>query len=407
MPGNNPYLTVSDLNSNIRRVVEGGFSNLKVRGEISNFHLHPTSGHMYFTLKDIESEIRCVMFRGNNIDLKFKPGNGIKVLLKGSLTIYEQRGQIQLRVLSLSPEGDGDLFLAYELLKRNLQKEGLFDEREKSIIPRYPKVVGIVTSITSAAFQDIIDVIYRRAPHLKIILRSVTVQGRDGSKSIVRGINDLNKYGNVDIMILARGGGSIEDLWCFNEENVARAIYASKIPIISGVGHETDFTISDFTSDLRAPTPSAAAELVSIDRKSIIDTFNQFKNQLQGYISKKMEAYQIRLDYLENRLSYQQPGKKIQIQSDKIFEIQIKIINQMKSIISNKEKEVYSFHKQLLNLGPKNVLKRGYSIVFKEDAKTILRSSEDISSDEIINVKLASGAIVAKNLSKKPKSQII
>ena len=392
----NSYLTVSKLNSSIKNVLEGDFSNLMVKGEISNYHLHTSSGHMYFTLKDFSSEIRCVMFRGNSSNLKFKPGDGIKVLLNGSVSIFEQRGQIQLKILKMSPEGDGDLFLAYELLKKNLHKEGLFDDIYKSKIPKYPKTVGIVTSSASAAFQDIINVIKRRAPHLKVIVRSVTVQGDTGSKNIISGIKDFNVYDNVDIIILARGGGSIEDLWCFNEESVARAIYKSKIPIITGIGHETDFTIADLVSDLRAPTPSAAAELASIDRDSIISLFQRIKHQLQSSVLKKIEGNLIRLDYLENRANYQQPGKKIQIQLDKILEIKKKLIIFTKNSMSDKKQEIASIYKQLINLNPENVLERGYSIVLKKDGKTVLRKPKDVALDEIFKVKMSNGSMIAK-----------
>lgn len=390
------FLTVSSLNSKIKNVLEGDFQNIMVRGEISNFHLHPSSGHMYFTLKDAKSEIKCVMFKGNNLNLKFKPGNGMKVHLSGSLTIYEQRGQIQLRIIDMSLEGDGDLFLAYELLKKNLFKEGLFEVSNKKIIPKYPRIIGIVTSITSAAFQDILNIIQRRAPHLEIIVRSVIVQGDHGSKNIISGIKDFNKYGIVDTIILARGGGSLEDLWCFNEESVARAIYKSKIPIISGVGHETDFTIADFVSDLRAPTPSAAAELVSPDKESILTLFHQIKHQLKSSVLKKIEGYLIRLDYIENRANLQQPGKKIKIQLDKITEIQKNLIMFTKNKIIKKKQEISSITRQLLNLSPENVLKRGYSIVFKEDGKTILSNSEDVALNETFKVKMAKGLIIAK-----------
>jgi len=392
----NSYLTVSKLNSSIKNVLEGDFSNLMVKGEISNYHLHTSSGHMYFTLKDFSSEIRCVMFRGNSSNLKFKPGDGIKVLLNGSVSIFEQRGQIQLKILKMSPEGDGDLFLAYELLKKNLYKEGLFDDVYKSKIPKYPKTVGIVTSSVSAAFQDIINVIKRRAPHLKVIVRSVTVQGDTGSKNIISGIQDFNVYDNVDIIILARGGGSIEDLWCFNEESVARAIYKSKIPIITGIGHETDFTIADLVSDLRAPTPSAAAELASIDRDSIISLFQRIKHQLQSSVLKKIEGNLIRLDYLENRANYQQPGKKIQIQLDKILEIKKKLIIFTKNSMNDKKQEISSIYKQLINLNPENVLERGYSIVLKKDGKTVLRKPKDVALDEIFKVKMSNGSMIAK-----------
>jgi exodeoxyribonuclease VII large subunit len=225
MPEYQSCYTVSNLNSQIRNLLEGSLSDIWVKGEISNFHHHPSSGHMYFTLKDENGELRCAMFRGNNQYLKFKPGNGMEVRLFGSVTVYEQRGQVQLKVSLMEPVGIGDLFKAFDALKKALSEEGLFDSVHKQPLPKYPKKIGVVTSGSSAAFQDIIHVLKRRSPHVEIILKSVSVQGESSALDIADGINEMNQFGQVDVIILGRGGGSLEDLWSFNEEAVARSIF--------------------------------------------------------------------------------------------------------------------------------------------------------------------------------------
>lgn len=391
------YLTVTSLNSKIRNLIEGSLDSLWVKGEISNYHLHPSSGHMYFTLKDNSGEIRCVMFRGNNNRIKFKPENGFQVRLFGSVTIYEQRGQIQLKVATMDPEGAGDLFLAFELLKKNLLDEGLFNDHFKKEIPKYPKTIGIVTSGSSAAFQDIINIIKRRAPQLNIILCSVIVQGSSGAESIVQGIQDLNTFSEIDVIILGRGGGSIEDLWCFNEEIVARSIFSSVIPIISAVGHETDFTISDFVSDLRAPTPSAAAEIVSLTKEEVLASLKNFRLILFQSLKKTIEKEMLKIDYLENRVRYQQPVKQILVQKDKIFELRNRLIKYIQFENKNKNQKIASIYKQLVGLSPKKVINRGYSIVYSNSNK-IIRNSSDVEIGDRLTVQTGNGSLVAEKI---------
>lgn len=395
MPVEKSYLTVSKLNSEIKNLVEGNLSSLWVKGEISNYHLHPSSGHMYFTLKDTGGEIKCVMFRGNNNSVNFVPDNGMQVLINCSVTIYEQRGQIQLRVFEMKPEGDGDLFLAFEKLKLKLISEGLFEQSHKLTIPKYSKVIGVLTSGTSAAFKDICNVINRRAPYVKIILRSVIVQGNDASRTIIEGIEDFNSYENVDVIILSRGGGSIEDLWCFNEESVARSIFKSKIPIVTGIGHETDFTISDFTSDLRAPTPSAAAELVAPKQEHALGQLNQIQDQLYKSLKKTLERYMLKIDYIDEKVRYLQPKKRIESQINKITELQKRLYSQIKTHHQNKTIELNSVYKQFNGLSPNKVLDRGYSILFSEENE-VIRKSSDLKLGELFKAQTANGALIAK-----------
>ena len=289
MPESIRRFTVTELNAEIRSILEGSFSDIWVTGEISNFHNHSSSGHMYFTLKDGRAELRCVMFRGANRFLRFIPENGLNVRVYGSVSVFEQRGQVQLIATLMEPAGLGDLFQAFEALKKKLAEEGLFNPEHKLSLPNFPRSVGVVTSGTGAAIRDILNVLKRRAPHVRILLRPTRVQGDGAAREIAEGIQNLEQFGSVDVVIVGRGGGSLEDLWAFNEEVVARAIYNCAIPVISAVGHETDFTISDLTADLRAPTPSAAAELVSPARDEILSQLMIHLASIERSILAKIE----------------------------------------------------------------------------------------------------------------------
>ena len=398
MPEYQSCYTVSNLNSQIRNLLEGSLSDIWVKGEISNFHHHPSSGHMYFTLKDENGELRCAMFRGNNQYLKFKPGNGMEVRLFGSVTIYEQRGQVQLKVSLMEPAGLGDLFKAFDALKKALSEEGLFDPVHKQPLPKYPKKIGVVTSGSSAAFQDIIHVLKRRSPHVEIILKSVSVQGESSALDIADGINEMNQFGQVDVIILGRGGGSLEDLWSFNEEAVARSIFKSDIPIISAVGHETDFTISDFVADLRAPTPSAAAELASIPTEDIYVSLGEFKVDLASVLEKIIERSWVRMDHLETRTSLQQPQKIIEAQSDTVSNYYQRIIQVMQTSQKNFVNKTTVLEKQLIGLGPSQVLNRGYSIAYM-DSGEIIRSSVDIEIGDPFTLSTGKGSLGAEKTS--------
>tara|TARA_B100000214_G_scaffold373221_1_gene353100 strand:- start:1262 stop:2470 length:1209 start_codon:yes stop_codon:yes gene_type:complete len=394
----NDCYTVSNLNREIRNLLEYQLIDVWVKGEISNFHHHPSSGHMYFTLKDGGSELRCTMFRMNNSYLKFKPSDGMEVRLFGLVTVYEKRGQVQFKVSNMEPLGLGDLYRAYELLKQSLNEEGLFDDRHKTKIPPYPKKIGIITSGSGSAYQDILTVLSRRAPNTGVLLRSVKVQGEGSAQEIVDAIEIFNNYGDVDLLIIARGGGSIEDLWSFNEEKVARAIFDSSIPIISGVGHETDYTITDFVSDLRAPTPSAAAELAVPQLDDLLSYLSENNNRLIRFMTHQLEQkWQVK-DQLYKRASYQQPIKKIERQFEKLNILYDRSVN-----IINVKNEKWFQHteylsKQLLSLGPKQVLERGYAIPFNQSGE-IIRRADQISIGEGFELKTAKGSLGAKKTS--------
>tara|TARA_B100000579_G_scaffold8698_1_gene6541 strand:+ start:930 stop:2138 length:1209 start_codon:yes stop_codon:yes gene_type:complete len=390
--------TVSNLNIRIRELLEHRFTDVWVKGEISNFHHHPSSGHMYFTLKDTGSEIRCAMFRINNSYLKFKPNDGMEVRLFGLVTVFEKRGQVQLKVSIMEPLGLGDLYKSFELLKKSLNEEGLFLEKHKEKIPSYPINIGIITSGSSSACQDILNVLSRRAPNINVLILSVRVQGDGAADEIVQAINTFNEYGGVDVLILARGGGSIEDLWSFNEEKVARSIFSSSIPIISGIGHETDFTIADFVSDLRAPTPSAAAELAAPLLDDILLSISETQSRLIRSMKNQLEKkWQIK-DQVDKRLANQQPVTKIERQSEKLSQLYKRFILAIDIKCEKYSKHTESLSKQLINLGPKHVLERGYAIPFDQSGN-IIRKADQISVGEEFALKTARGSLSAKKTS--------
>ena len=390
--------TVSNLNIRIRELLEHRFTDVWVKGEISNFHHHPSSGHMYFTLKDTGSEIRCAMFRINNSYLKFKPNDGMEVRLFGLVTVFEKRGQVQLKVSIMEPLGLGDLYKSFELLKKSLNEEGLFLEKHKEKIPSYPINIGIITSGSSSACQDILNVLSRRAPNINVLILSVRVQGDGAADEIVQAINTFNEYGGVDVLILARGGGSIEDLWSFNEEKVARSIFSSSIPIISGIGHETDFTIADFVSDLRAPTPSAAAELAAPLLDDMLLSISETQSRLIRSMKNQLEQkWQIK-DQIDKRIANQQPATKIQRQSEKLSQLYKRFLLAIDIKCEKYSKHTESLSKQLINLGPKHVLERGYAIPFDQSGN-IIRKADQISVGEEFALKTARGSLSAKKTS--------
>jgi len=379
-------------------MLEVSFTDIWVIGEISNFHHHPSSGHMYFALKDGKSELKCAMFRGTNQFLRFVPDNGQNVQVFGSVSIFEQRGQVQLIVSLIEPVGLGDLFKAFEALKKKLFLEGIFNSEHKLTLPDFPSSVGIVTSNSGAALQDIINVLGRRASHVKIKLRSSKVQGDGAAKEISSGIKDLERNCNVDVIIICRGGGSIEDLWAFNEEIVARTIYNCKIPIISAVGHETDFTISDLVADLRAPTPSAAAELVSHSSKEMLSHLLKQVDVFERSLFTQIEYFWQVIDHMENRIFMQKPDKRIERNIEKLAQLSKRLKYGTTNLLFQLKEKNIIMHKQLINLGPKQVLDRGYSIALSNKGKAI-RSASDISQGDHFTLQTGKGAFGAKKVS--------
>ena len=379
----NMAVTVSDLNSYIKNKIaeDEALNAVIVKGEISNFKNHYT-GHLYFTLKDEKSLIKCIMFKSYAEKLTFIPKDGMKVVVFGSVSVFERDGIYQIYVKAMKAEGTGDLYEKYEELKARLEKEGLFDETHKKKIPLKPNIIGVLTSQTGSVIRDIINVSTRRNPNTYIRLLPVPVQGPGAAEEIAKGIKTMNEKNLADVIILARGGGSIEDLWPFNEEIVAREIYNSKIPVISAVGHETDFTISDFVADLRAPTPSAAAELANPDVFELKQKIETYKNRSRLALKKKIEVMNLRYEKVMSSKVFTDPYRFI---NEKSIELD-KCIKSLDVDIKNKYNEAKSKFMQqvakLDTLSPLKTLTRGYSITEK-DGKIIKSKSELNQNDEI------------------------
>lgn len=392
------HFTVSELNDSISASIRSSYSNFWIVGEISDFHYHDSSGHIYFSLKDENSEIRSVMFRASNQFLKFEPVNGSMVKVFGSVSVFEKRGQIQLICNLMEEIGVGALFKKFEFLKKKLDQEGLFNLDRKKILPKYPENIGIITSGSGAALQDILKVLKTRSPHIKIYFRSTMVQGVRAGADIVEGINDFIKFGNVDLIILGRGGGSMEDLWAFNEENVARSIFGCSIPIITAIGHETDFTIADLVADMRAPTPSAAAEIISDKSSTMIKEYNIFFEKFNKNFFIKSQSLWQKLDYFYNIIMALQPQRKIELQNKKIHDFSNRLYQSNGLFMKNLVKQLESYDKRLYGLSPNHVLKRGYSIAIDKNGE-IIYSKDQLKSGDKFDLKTADGIMGAKKIS--------
>lgn len=433
---------VSDINRAIKRQLEGEFTQIWVQGEISNFKAH-TSGHYYFSLKDEKAQINAVMFKGYNSRLRFKPESGMEVIVRGKISVYEPRGNYQVFCESMEPVGAGALQQAFEQLKKKLKDEGLFEQSLKKPIPEFPKKVGVVTSPTGAAIQDILNVLGRRSKRVQVVVIPARVQGDGAAQEVVRGIELANQIKDFDVLIVGRGGGSIEDLWCFNEEIVARAIHASKLPIISSVGHEIDFTISDFVADLRAPTPSAAAEVVAKSEQELAEKIKFFGKSLRLMIYQQLSERKKHIQVLERGLI--DPRKYLQdsmlrlddwtqrlaqttlrfLDSRRMkVEMQLKSLKRPDTVIRQKQQSLQSLKKMMWvairqqihnsksrfqtntslldSLSPLKVLDRGYAIV-RSDKKLVASTQSPIGSE--IEVELRDGFIEAEVIKVKTKEK--
>lgn len=388
--------TVSQINSYIKRLFENDvfLRDIYIEAEISNFKLH-SSGHMYFTLKDASAAVSAVMFRSDAESLKFMPESGMKVLVKGHVSLYEKTGQYQIYVRAMEPAGTGALYIAYEQLKARLEKSGVFDSKYKRPIPLYPKCIAVITSPTGAAVRDIIHVAGRRNPNVEIVVVPVLVQGEGAAPDIARAIENVNKWGNADTIIVGRGGGSIEDLWAFNEEIVARAIFESGIPVISAVGHETDFTIADFIADMRAATPSAAAEIAVPSEENITKTAANAFKRINMAMTNTLGVYRTRLCHATDSYAFRHFEQSIydaQIYTgdlcDSIYSDICKKIEKNRLLLS---KSVDSIE----NLSPLNIMKRGYSLVYSSEGK-LISSAENTEQGDIIEIRLNTGRISAE-----------
>ncbi len=430
--------TVSKLTREIKSLLESSYPFVWVAGEISNYAV-PVSGHAYFTLKDQDAVINCVVFKNQRFNLKFEPENGIKIMGLARLTLYEPRGSYQLIFEHLEPEGAGSLQLAFEQLKNKLSAKGFFDAQFKKPIPFLPNKVNFITSLTGAAIQDIITVSQRRFANCRLEIVPVKVQGEGAELEICNAIELINTFQRSDVIILARGGGSLEDLSAFNSESVATAVFNSKIPVVTGVGHETDFTIADFVSDLRAPTPSAAAELVLPDKKNLIKSVIQLQERLNGsavknvvYLKQKIQDlsnrlkspktlvydFQFRLEdctarisnyinhyiqsandkvhWLRNALIYQNPAKSISAYRKEVISLMNRLDHQVKNRIQGAKTHHIHLTSKLSALNPQSVLQRGYSISRSLSDKRVITDSTQVKKNDLVEIILSKGQLVTK-----------
>lgn len=391
---NNIY-SVGQVNTYIKNMFTQDFmlSRISVKGEVSNCKYH-TSGHIYFSLKDETGTINCVMFAGQRRGLAFAMKNGDKVVVHGSISVYERDGRYQLYAKEISLEGAGLLYEKYLALKQELEEMGMFAPEYKQPIPRFVRTLGVVTAPTGAAIQDIRNISYRRNPYLQIVLYPALVQGEGAVRSIVKGIQMLDAYG-VDVIIVGRGGGSIEDLWAFNEEEVARAIFNCKTPVISAVGHQTDTTIADFVADLRAPTPSAAAELAVYDYRSMIENFREYEKSFQRGLERHLLWTKSRLRQYQTKLSYLSPENQIREKRQFLAQMQDQMESAMKRKISDSRHRLELSIERMKGLSPLDKLKQGYSYVSDENGKNV-KSSDQVKEGDLLSIQLADGEILAR-----------
>ncbi len=380
--------TVSQINGYVKKILDHNIilNNVWVKGEISNYKRH-YSGHLYITLKDEGGVLKSVMFRSAAATLAFEPSDGMKVMARGRVSVYEAGGAYQLYIEEMIPDGVGELYIAYEQLKRRLEEEGLFDERRKKPIPKFPKTVGVVTAPTGAAVRDVINVITRRCPMTEIIIYPAQVQGAGAAESIVKAIEYFNAANAADTLIVGRGGGSIEDLWAFNEEITARAIYASKIPVISAVGHETDFTIADFAADLRAPTPSAAAEIAVPSAIELRGMLNADQNRILRNITGRIDSGRLLL----KRFKMKTPKDKIDEYSLRVDALTRSMENSVKMKTMTLRRAFSEQAAKLDALSPLQTLSRGYAIPTKKDG-TVIRGAKEIKSGDEFTLRLRDGS---------------
>lgn len=394
---NTLVLSVSQLNRYIKMNFDAdeNLANIFISGEISNFTNHYRTGHLYFTLKDDSAAVRVVMFNSSAKRLKFMPEDGMKVIARGRVSVYEASGQYQLYVDDMQPDGVGALNLAYEQLKEKLQKEGLFSVLHKKPLPPYPEKVGVITSPTGAAVRDIINVLGRRFPYAEIVFCPVLVQGEGAHLQLTDAVNLFNSERAADVIIIGRGGGSIEDLWEFNDEGLARAVYNSEITVISAVGHETDFTICDFVADMRAPTPSAAAELAVPDANELQYALSALKNRMFLNVSSGIADRRSRLEYLTSKGALKSPDEMLSNRSQRLDTAFSKMLSSYENRIGGKKVEFISAATALSKLDPMSVLMRGFAFVSDKNGKNVY-SSQALAKGDKINVRFHDGSAVCE-----------
>ena len=393
--------SITEINKLVKDLLQDNFPSIWVKGEISNF-IEASSGHWYFSLKDDGAQVRCTMFRGKNNQVKWIPKNGDLIEAQCNIGLYEQRGDYQLNVSSLQQAGLGKLFEEFNQLKQKLNEEGLFDEEQKKLLPPHPNSIGVITSPDTSVLRDIITTLNRRNKSLKVIIYPTPVQGKMAPQGIISAIKSANQRREVDILILCRGGGSIEDLWSFNDESVAREIFLSRLPIISAIGHQTDITISDFVADLRAPTPTAAAEIISTSYEELLGDLEYFKSNLFNIVQNKIEQLTQRIDFLEKGLV--SPAQKIASQLDLVLALKNRMQVTISSQLEKYREQIKSYKQNLSHLNPNEILSRGYSIILSHNKKIINNTSAMSVSDKIkikFHKGIAEASITKINQNKK------
>ena len=387
--------SISELTRNIKGILEGNFSELWIEGEVSNVRI-PSSGHMYFTLKDKSAQLKCVMFRHMNQSLKFELKDGLLVIAHGGITVYEKRGDYQLLVKMLEPKGRGALQLAFEQLKEKLDKEGLFRRECKKPIPLLPMRIGIVTSPTGAAVRDILNVIERRFSRVEIVINPVRVQGEGAAEEIARAVQEFDEMKNLDVIIVTRGGGSIEDLWAFNEEVVARSIFLCTIPVVSAVGHEIDYTIADFAADVRAPTPSVAAELVVAEGAKLLERVATAEERVTFAVRAYMSGLMNRVETLQERYGFRRFEDRLRQYVQQVDDIGEDLRLRMETAIRLQKSYLENIAGKLASLGPESVLGRGYSLAFKLPGRKLISDISALEKGDRVEVKVNCGSFISK-----------
>ncbi len=388
-------LTVSELNRQAKLLLEGQLSLVWIEGEISDFR-HHSSGHMYFALKDDRSQISVVMFAGTNAALPFKPANGQKVLARGHVTLYEPRGQYQLVAQNLYPAGAGELWLQFEALKEQLRVEGLFDAQRKRPLPGFPRRIGVITSPSGAAVQDIINVVARRAPHVTLVVRPTLVQGEDAPADLVAALKEFEDWGAVELVIVARGGGSLEDLWAFNTEVVVRAVADCALPVVSAVGHETDTTLCDLVADVRAPTPSVAAELVAVEREGYLQYLDERLATLEAALGRVLLDLRRQLDQVRQHHILRQPLVNISLQRTRLAGQLARLGLLVRHTFGNHQELLRVPEARLAALDPRRVLERGYALVTDGATGQVVTRREQLRLKQPLGVTFADGSARVK-----------
>ena len=383
--------TVSQLTREIKEVLEGEFTSIWVEGEISNF-LHHTSGHRYFTLKDADAQLKAVIWKFSAQSLTLALKDGLKVRAFGDITLYEKGGTYQLRVIKITAKGIGSLEEQFQKLKAKLAAEGLFEPERKRPIPQYPRAIGIITSPTGAAIRDIINIARRRAPMVRLVLRPTKVQGDGAAADIAAAIKEFNDWGEVDTLIVGRGGGSLEDLWAFNEEVVARAIFESQIPVVSAVGHEIDISISDFVADLRAATPSAAAELATYDSSALVQFVINSNDRLQRALLRNIELRRERLNRIRQSRVMLRPAVIVEPFAQRLDDDVTRMQNSLEMTLLRRRSRFETLHHKLEALSPDGVLKRGYAVVRRSSDKVIIKKAAELAAKDNVEISFGDGS---------------